>query len=408
MVKNYKCPSCGATLEYDPQSGMMHCEYCGVDYDPEEISRQVRTGAASKVTRQEKNMARNERKIQMNIAVCNSCGAELAMNAVEVSSFCPYCGNASVVMDRVEELRAPDFVIPFKVTKEEAESIIRKKLRSGFFVPKEIKNFETERLRGIYIPFWLYDIYYGAEQKWKYEEKRGKYYSVTRYAITVSDSEYHKLTVDASQALDDNSSRRLEPYDMTKLEPFDPVYLSGFYSDRFDVRTGRSDEIANARVEKMFKDEVTKQVPGGAALDEERIVNEMITHDYAFLPVWFLTFRHEGWPYTIMVNGQTKKMVGAVPVNKKKAVSLMVILALIFGISFAWAGAYFAADIVWPAVTGTEDGTKLGMAVFAFWLSIILLFWVCAKRRHAKLTNSIDLCRSYRHASFVKERQDKT
>ena len=25
-------------------------------------------------------------------------------------------------------------------------------------VPKEIKNFEVERVRGIYIPFWLYNV----------------------------------------------------------------------------------------------------------------------------------------------------------------------------------------------------------------------------------------------------------
>lgn len=408
MVKNYKCPGCGATLEYDPQSNTMHCAYCNCDYDPSEIGRKVLSKASMKATDQEKKMARNQARIKMNIAVCNSCGAEMAMNEVEVSSFCPYCGNAAVVMDRVEERLAPDYVIPFKVTKEEAESLIRKKLRSGIFVPKEIKDFETERLRGIYIPFWLYDIYYGAEQKWKYEEKRGKYTYVTRYALTLSDSEYHRLTVDASQAFDDNSSRRLEPYDMTQLQRFDPVYLSGFYSDRFDVRTSETDKIANDRIEKMFTDEVKKQVPAGATAEEERIVHEVINQDYAFLPVWFLTFRHEGWPYTILVNGQTKKVVGAVPVNKKKVLSLLIALSIIFGIGFAWAGAHFAADIVLPALAGSENSIKQGAVIFGVWLSIIILLWTCAKKRYARMTESIDLCRSYRHASFVKERQDKT
>ena len=413
MVKNYKCPSCGATLEYDPQSGMMHCEYCGVDYDPEEISRQVRTDAASKVTRQEKNMARNERKIQMNIAVCNSCGAELAMNEVEVSSFCPYCGNASVVMDRVEERLAPDYMIPFKVTKEEAESVIRKKLRSGFFVPQEIKDFETERLRGIYIPFWLYDIYYGAEQKWKYEESRGKYSSVTRYALTLADSAYQQLTVDASRAFNDNSSQRLEPYYMEELEYFDPVYLSGFYADRFDVRVGETDKIADERVKKMFRDVVVQDVPAGAEVDDEHVVHEVMRRDYAFLPVWFLTFRHEDQPYTILVNGQTKKMVGAVPVNKKKALSLVVILAILLGITFASIGAWFGGEVVQPVLAESMknekgEGTKMIMLIHAVWLTVIVFLWHGAKKRYNAMKESIELCRSRKHDKFVKERQGKS
>ena len=24
-----KCPNCGATVTFDPASGMMHCDYCG-------------------------------------------------------------------------------------------------------------------------------------------------------------------------------------------------------------------------------------------------------------------------------------------------------------------------------------------------------------------------------------------
>ena len=28
-----KCPNCGATVVFDPASGMMHCQYCGYSCD---------------------------------------------------------------------------------------------------------------------------------------------------------------------------------------------------------------------------------------------------------------------------------------------------------------------------------------------------------------------------------------
>ena len=153
MQKNYRCPRCRATMEFDPEPGKMHC---------------------------------------------NSCGAELAVNEVEASSFCAYCGQATVVLDRVEEYLEPDYVIPFSVTKEQAESTIRERIKSGYYVPSVIKNFEVEKLRGIYIPFWLYDIYYGDEKYFKYSARVTNKTYVTRYIHHVAEMHFKRLTQDAS------------------------------------------------------------------------------------------------------------------------------------------------------------------------------------------------------------------
>ena len=39
---------------------------------------------------------------------------------------------------------------------------------------------------------------------------------------------------------------------------------------------------------------------------------------YVLAPVWILTTKYEGKPYTFMMNGQTGKMVGSLPVDKGK------------------------------------------------------------------------------------------
>ena len=37
------------------------------------------------------------------------------------------------------------------------------------------------------------------------------------------------------------------------------------------------------------------------------------------VPVWILTTRYNGQPYTFMMNGQTGKFVGSLPYDKQKA-----------------------------------------------------------------------------------------
>ena len=181
-----------------------------------------------------KEESRKHASIKMQIMRCTSCGAELAVNGVETSTFCAYCGQAPVVQDRVEDYLKPDYIIPFKVNREDAEKIIRNQLNSGFFVPKGIKNFEVEKMRGIYIPYWLFDMYYHDKQFYKYSKKQGKS-SVTRYEYIEGETNFRNLTMDASKNLNDDSSSRLEPYDMRQLKEFDMAYLAGYYSDRFDV-----------------------------------------------------------------------------------------------------------------------------------------------------------------------------
>jgi hypothetical protein len=58
---------------------------------------------------------------------------------------------------------------------------------------------------------------------------------------------------------------------------------------------------------------------------------------YAFLPVWVLSTRWNGKPYLFVMNGQTGKMIGDLPVDNGKfllyflAIALL-LFALIFGI----------------------------------------------------------------------------
>ena len=71
----------------------------------------------------------------------------------------------------------------------------------------------------------------------------------------------------------------------------------------------------------------------------ESIVLSDAKAEYAMLPVWMMTTKYEGESYTFGINGQTGKMVGSLPVDKKRyylflglgaLVSMAVINLLVF------------------------------------------------------------------------------
>ena len=423
MQMNYRCPGCGNTMEFSPSEQKMYCVYCGSMHSVEELNAMLgRTGLYDGVGNigkpadaegavmqedpyaeaeelQQKEEERAHASIKMQILHCRACGAELAVNGVESSSFCIYCGQATVVMDRVEDYLQPDYIIPFRITKEQAEAMIRSRLSQGGYIPEEIKHFKIDKLRGIYVPFWLYDMYYGDDQCWKYTVKKGKN-TVTRYAGRLGDCVFHRMTLDASGNLNDDSSQRLEPYNMQELQPFDAAYLSGFYSDRFDMGTEDIDGLAFRRAKGLFDESMKRTIHySGPKLVSSNPVHHVNKREYAMLPVWFLTFRYEEMPYTIMVNGQTGKMVGAVPFVKRKAFSVFALLATLFCAAFAAIGAWFT-----PWLMENCDEERIVAAYFMFLGLGIYLTWHNAIKRFKAMKVSIGLTTSGKTSSFVRER----
>ncbi len=69
----------------------------------------------------------------------------------------------------------PDYILPFAITREEAVKQVRNRLIKGFFVPWRLKCFKTDQIKGIYLPFWIYDIFYRDSQLFRVRFRRGGY-----------------------------------------------------------------------------------------------------------------------------------------------------------------------------------------------------------------------------------------
>lgn len=334
-----------------------------------------------------------------NIYTCTTCGAELSITGVETSSFCAYCGQPTIVFSRMEKTTMPDHIIPFAVTKDQALKAIREKLQKGILVPSEIKNFEVERLRGIFIPYWLFDAHYQDSMVIKTRIKSGKT-TVTRYYRLNSECDIYYYPVDASKRLNDNLSRKLEPYDYSGIRPFNPAYMSGFYADRFDMDADTMTMNSMYRVQGLVYEKACKKTPGSASgLVEAYPFYHVKKQYYTLLPAWFMTFRYEGIPYTILVNGQNEKVVGAVPFSQKKFWGLFAGLFAGFSAVAVPLGMKLVPDLL---LSGGKNDTKL----FFVMLFFIVGMYFIGMGNISRYKKSMELSSGETITKFVRERQD--
>ncbi|MBO7515004.1 MAG: hypothetical protein J6T47_05240 [Lachnospiraceae bacterium] len=245
------------------------------------------------------------------------------------------------------------------------------------------------------------------DRRWRYSVSDGRN-SKTYYAHFIGECTYQKMTVDASKRFEDASSQRLEPYYMKDLQKFDAAYLSGFYSDRFDVGERESDRAALDRSWDLYDESMKLEVSDlKASLVSSKPRMKVLKKDYALLPVWFLTFNHDKKKHTILVNGQTKKMVGAVPISKFKAILTFVILAALFCFPLRYLGGTLVEYVGYENAHNYHMRDDPIKGVLVFWVFATIFLWYKALKKYYAFRKSVDLSQSSVHDTLTKERQDK-
>lgn len=266
------------------------------------------------------------------VYVCNSCGGEIIINGTEASTKCLYCGNTAVVFSRIAKQKRPGYILPFKLSSDEAVNAVRTRFAKGVFIPQSIRNFTPDDVRGIYIPYWIVNCSHKGSVVVSGSVRRGKR-STTVYFGRAGHMNITGLPLDASSMLSDDSSSRLEPYDLQEMTSFEEAYLLGFYSNISDITYGHLKGAASKRADAYFDELVLKSVHDASSpsiYSESHATSVNFSGmKYAMLPAWFVTYTHNGIHNTVVVNGQTGKVVCGVPWNKKLFYFLMTVSGLV-------------------------------------------------------------------------------
>ena len=242
---------------------------------------------------------------------------------------CCYCGNPTMIPSRFSGMLKPDFVIPFKKTKDEAVAALKEFYKGKRLLPKAFTaHNRVEAIQAMYVPFWLFDSDVTASAEFRAEtdtvyETNDE--TVTETSVYRCDRQgtmrFQRIPVDGSQKMDDTYMESIEPYDYGDLMAFNSAYLTGFLADKYDVDAEAAVPRADERVRQSALGVLEDTVEGydRVELKEGAIHKEEGAVSYAMAPVWILTTRYQDQPYTFMMNGQTGKMVGSLPYDKARA-----------------------------------------------------------------------------------------
>ena len=311
------CKSCAGRLIFNPSTQKLECAQCGSSYRPEDV--------------EDFNSRLDSRYYDTRVYTCPQCGAEVITSDTEVSTFCVFCSNPAIVFNRIAKEYKPDGIVPFKITKEEAIERIKKRFLKNPIVPKAVKAKCTpENLRGIYVPYWIINADYTEADFISGKVKKGKR-SETEYFSRAGDAKFKNIPIDGSNSLNDDISRKLEPFYLEDAKAFDEDYLNGFYSSASDLDYKELRNSAAFRCHKLYEDEIVKTVKANDVKVLDSIYWVDIHDDpiYMMMPVWFFTFKYEDKPYTVLVNGQSGKVVGTMPWQKKKIWGIAITVFLI-------------------------------------------------------------------------------
>lgn len=356
QVTNYQCPACTGPLHYSAKSGKLECDYCDSSFDVAEIealyARKEAEAAAAKHAADAKAEAAQAAKAEaaeaaaasggwdtsdlsrdwgaeadgLRVYSCPSCGAELICDQSTAATACPYCGNPAIVPGQFSGALRPDYILPFRLSKDDAVQALRAHYKGKPFLPRSFTSANhIEQIQGVYVPFWLFDG--GAEGAASYRASNTNVYETGDYEITET-RHYHvvragslafeKIPVDASSKMPDDHMDSIEPFDYAQLRPFSTAYLPGYLADKYDVTIDDSRDRADTRCRETLAQALRDTVTGyGACVTErEDIALRRGKVHYALLPVWMLSTKWRGQDFLFAMNGQTGKLVGDLPTDR--------------------------------------------------------------------------------------------
>ncbi|MBQ3195372.1 MAG: hypothetical protein IJB65_02795 [Clostridia bacterium] len=330
-LQEYKCPCCNASIEFDSSIQKMKCPYCDTEYEMDAVLEYDKDLKAQTEDNMQWDSSAGSEWFEgetegLRVYVCESCGGEIVADDTTAASACPFCDNPVVMKGQFMGDLKPDYVIPFKFDKEAAKAALKKHYEGKRLLPKVFKSQNhIEEIKGVYVPFWLFDADADANIRYKATRVNGwsdanyNYTKTSFYSVRRAGSlGFERVPVDGSSKMADDLMESIEPFNFDGAVDFQTAYLSGYLADKYDVSSEQSIERANERIKRSTEEAFKSTVEGYTTVVPEHTGIQLQNGKakYALYPVWLLNTDWNGKKYTFAMNGQTGKFVGDLPLDK--------------------------------------------------------------------------------------------
>ncbi|AGI27878.1 TFIIB-type zinc ribbon-containing protein [Bacillus subtilis] len=314
MIISYKCPNCGSDMAFDSETGSLSCSSCGRQDNIESLPKE--------------NIAARFSDDEAKEYQCENCGAVLITEAETTATTCSFCGGAAILADRLSGHLAPAKVIPFTISKQEAEQAFRKWCKKGLLTPRGFMSADRiKSITGMYIPFWMFDL--NSEVQVRANCTRVHQYEEGDYICTETEHfeafrdinlDYLKIPVDASEKMKDELMDKLEPYSYEELKEFQTAYLAGYIAEKYNYTDEELFPRAKEKISSYIDSYIHSTFSGYTSVNvrDKQIHTKNVNSFYVLLPVWMVSYDYERAEHIFAMNGQTGKVVGKPPISRGK------------------------------------------------------------------------------------------
>jgi hypothetical protein len=309
QAQAFNCPKCGGRMTFAPDGQALLCEYCEAQ---EHISAPAAAGSPGKGPQDDFFVAMitakaHSRPVSMQSVACRGCGAVFVLPPEEITQGCPYC-NTPYAVEQIEvrTLDAPDGVLPFSVTAEEAHGILRDWLAKN---PPQ-GHLKLSRPGAIYLPAWLFNL--GGQIHWDgWIYKNDTRVAVSGTQIVGRDN----LLVPASTHLPEKLGKAWQGFNLNAVQPYDPRYLAGIPAETFGIPAADASLKAREQALQLEKRDILLNEQGRRIEGFAMHTPNMLVESYRLilLPVWKAFYLLDGERFHVAVNGQTGAVTGERP-----------------------------------------------------------------------------------------------
>jgi len=352
-----KCPKCGSTdIALNVKNGHLRCNFCRFEFKPEKVEGLEKD--IDNLTGEVIGSGAKDIIADANDVVtfkCSSCGATVVVDTSEsTQARCHWCRNTLSVNEQIPNGAVPDQVLPFGISKAEAEEEIKKfvNARQFFAHPVFKKEFTTSNIMGVYFPYMLVDVNAHSNLEGEGEHLVRRYtvgdddHKETRYDADLYEVErdfditINDLTVESNSDRINNTQKEktnnvinaIMPFDTENCVKYDSNYLKGYTSEKRDINIDELKPIVEAQtkdVARFAANPSLSHYDRGVRWEKETLKVKGQQWKSAYLPVWLYSYQqvkgNDKILHYVAVNARTKETMGSVPINY----TLLTIISLI-------------------------------------------------------------------------------
>lgn len=305
-----RCPVCGSVVDEED----LFCVNCGTE-SPRDA--QVSSQADSS-------------RLTKNNFVCSGCGASMSYDAGAEALRCPFCGSVDMVSQPDAQLLAPKRIVPFRLTREQAEQGMRKWLGRGFWRPKGLsESARVAKMTAVYVPYWVFEAkthtYWTADTDQTPPGAKAAWYPLAGE----HEGSYGGLLIGASGAIATRETAAICPFDLADAVAPEKIDLENAIFEQFSMPRKYARPLARQGLEAAETEACAARVPGRSRNVHVNVLVSEMSSEPVLLPVWIMAYTFRDKLYRFLVNGQTGRATGEAPISLAKLAGAVLAAAAI-------------------------------------------------------------------------------